>query len=120
MSKRRATARSADAVEQNRRAILASPSYRLAELDTDFIGAAEQRPIRMQLELLKAETILRENRIRSTVVVFGSTKIVPRLEAERALAEAQGRLAAAGGVAEARLCAALHAARAAGRARLRL
>jgi uncharacterized protein (TIGR00730 family) len=95
MSKRRATARSADAVEQNRRAILASPSYRLAELDTDFSGAAEQRPIRMQLELLKAETILRENKIRSTVVVFGSTKIVPRHEAERALAESQGRLAAA-------------------------
>ena len=67
-----------DAVERNRQAILASPSYRLAELDVDFIGRAEQRPVRMQLELDKAETVLRENGIRSTVVVFGGTQIVPR------------------------------------------
>jgi len=38
-------------VEANRRAILDSHSYRLAELDIDFLGRAEQRPVRMQLEL---------------------------------------------------------------------
>src|SRR5262245_62764210 len=68
-------------VEENRRAILNSPSYKLAELDVDFIGRPEQRPIRMQLELLKAETILREHGVRSAVVVFGGTQIVPREEA---------------------------------------
>ena len=41
----------------------------------------------MQLELLKAETVLRENGIRSTVVVFGGTQIVPREQAEARLAE---------------------------------
>jgi uncharacterized protein (TIGR00730 family) len=82
-------------VEANRRAILASSSYRLAELDVDFIGRPEQRPIRMQLELLKAETVLREHGVRSAVVVFGGTQIVPREEAllrleaaKRAVAEA--------------------------------
>ncbi|WP_428308704.1 TIGR00730 family Rossman fold protein [Lacipirellula sp.] len=78
-----------DPVEQNRQAILASPSYRLAELDLDFIGRPEQRPVRMQLELDKAETVLRENGIRSTVVVFGGTQIVPLEEAEARLAAAE-------------------------------
>jgi uncharacterized protein (TIGR00730 family) len=79
-------------VEANRRAILESPSYKLAELDVDFLGRPEQRPVRMQLELLKAETILREHGIRSTVVVFGGTQIVPRDQAERRLADAQNAL----------------------------
>lgn len=81
-----------DAVERNRQAILASPSYRLAELDLDFIGRPEQRPVRMQLELDKAETVLRENGIRSTVVVFGGTQIVPLEEAEARLAAAEAHL----------------------------
>ena len=83
-----------DPVERNRRAILASPSYQLAEIDVDFLGRPEQRPIRMQLELLKTETLLRENDIRSTVVVFGGTQIVPREAAEARLAVAEKRLAA--------------------------
>jgi uncharacterized protein (TIGR00730 family) len=76
-------------VEANRRAILSSPSYRLAELDVDFIGRPEQRPVRMQLELQKAETLLRENNIRSTVVVFGGTQIVERDAAELRLKTAR-------------------------------
>jgi len=79
-------------VEANRRAILSSPSYRLAELDIDFIGRPEQRPVRMQLELQKAETLLRENNIRSTVVVFGGTQIVEREAAEARLKAAKHAL----------------------------
>ena len=82
-----------DQVERNRQAILASPSYRLAELDVDYIGRPEQRPVRMQLELDKAETVLREAGIRSTVVVFGGTQIVPRETAEARLAAAEAKLA---------------------------
>jgi uncharacterized protein (TIGR00730 family) len=81
-----------DRVEANRRAILSSPSYRLAELDVDFIGRPEQRPVRMQLELQKAETLLRENNIRSTVVVFGGTQIVEREAAELRLKAARVEL----------------------------
>jgi len=79
-------------VERNRQAILASSSYRLAELDIDFIGRPEQRAVRMQLELQKAETVLRENKVRSTVVVFGGTQIVPQALAEARVAEARARL----------------------------
>ena len=78
-----------DAVEVNRRALLASPTYVLAEKDVDFIGRADQRPIRMQLELQKAEMGLRENNVRSTVVVFGGTQIVPRSQAVHRLSAAE-------------------------------
>jgi uncharacterized protein (TIGR00730 family) len=88
-SKESEDARLTESVERNRQAILASPSYKLAELDLEFIGRPEQRPVRMQLELDKAETVLRENKIRSTVVVFGGTQIVPREVAEARLAEAK-------------------------------
>jgi uncharacterized protein (TIGR00730 family) len=81
------------AVEANRQAILASPSYKLAEYDRLFLKRAEMRPVRMQLELQKTETLLREHNIKSTIVVFGGTQIVPRGEAENRVAEAK-RLAA--------------------------
>ena len=76
-------------VERNRQAILESHSYRLAELDIDFLGRGEQRPVRMQLELQKTETLLREAGIDSTIVVFGGTQIVDKEQAEARLARAK-------------------------------
>jgi uncharacterized protein (TIGR00730 family) len=78
-----------DEVAANRLKILQSPSYQLAEVDIDFIKRKENRPLRMQLELLKTETLLREHHIDSTVVVFGGTQIMPREQAEAVLREAQ-------------------------------
>lgn len=78
-----------DAVEANRQAILKSPSYKLAEYDVDFLKRKENRPLRMQLELLKTETLLREHHIDATVVVFGGSRIVPREQAEAELREAR-------------------------------
>ena len=78
-----------EAVAANRDAILKSPSYRLAEYDVDFLRRKENRPLRMQLELLKTETLLREHGIDATVVVFGGTQIVPRQLAEAALRDAR-------------------------------
>jgi uncharacterized protein (TIGR00730 family) len=79
-------------VAKNREAILNSSSYLMAEVDIEFLGRGEQRPVRMQLELQKAETLLRENDINSTVVVFGGTQIVPKVEAEARLANAKRHL----------------------------
>jgi len=81
-----------DPVAANRVAILNSPSYRLAEFDVDFLKRAENRPLRMQLELLKTETLLREHKVDSTVVVFGGTQIVPRAQAEVVLRAARDEL----------------------------
>jgi uncharacterized protein (TIGR00730 family) len=78
-----------DATEINRQAILNSPSYRLAEYDFDFLKRDEIRPVRMHLELLKTETLLRDHQVTSTVVVFGSARIVPQEEAETRHREAQ-------------------------------
>jgi uncharacterized protein (TIGR00730 family) len=55
--------------------ILASPSYEMAFEDFDFIMRHEMRPVRLQLELMKPEIVLRQHRIRSTIVVFGGTRI---------------------------------------------
>jgi len=80
-------------VEANRKAIRSSPSYTLAEYDFRFLKRDENRPVRMQLELQKTETLLRENDIRSTVVVFGGTQIVPEAEAQERLELAKKALA---------------------------
>ncbi|WP_275788074.1 LOG family protein [Pararhizobium gei] len=52
-----------------------SPSYRLAYTDDDFLTREELRPIRLQLELLKPDMILKEKGINSTVVLFGGARI---------------------------------------------
>ncbi len=62
-------------LDQRLRAILESPTYRLAYEDIDLLGQDELRPLRLQLELLKSERILHEQGIRSTVVVFGSARV---------------------------------------------
>jgi uncharacterized protein (TIGR00730 family) len=69
----------------NLKAILASPSYKLAEQDVDLLARPELRPVRLQLELLKPEMALREQDVRSTIVVFGGTQVVERREARRRL-----------------------------------
>lgn len=76
-------------------AILASPSYRLANEDQEFLERPELRPVRMQLELLKPEMLLTENRVESTIVVFGGTAIVEKQIAEYRLKTAQNTLAEA-------------------------
>jgi uncharacterized protein (TIGR00730 family) len=53
----------------------ASPSYRLAVQDTDFLLRDELRALRFAMEYAKAELALRDWGVRSTVVVFGSARI---------------------------------------------
>ena len=64
-------------------------SYHLAFTDTDFLLRQELRPIRMQLELLKPEMIQQEQGVESTLVIFGSARILPADVAAAALAQAQ-------------------------------
>ena len=65
------------------------PSYRLAFKDVDFLLREDLRPVRLQLELLKPDLLLKEQGIRSTIAVFGSARITDREMAERRLAEAE-------------------------------
>lgn len=64
-------------------------SYRLAFTDTEFLLRDDLRPVRMQLELLKPELVQQEQGIESTIVVFGSARIVSRETAERILRDAE-------------------------------
>ena len=70
-----------------------SPSYRLAFEDRDFIQRDALRPVRIQLELWKADAIQREHGVRSTVVIFGGSRILEAVEARERLeiAEAKAR-----------------------------
>ncbi len=74
-------------LEERLRAIVESPAYRLAYEDADLLAQDDLRPLRLQLELLKPERVLREQGVHSTVVVFGSARV-------RDAATARHRLAA--------------------------
>jgi uncharacterized protein (TIGR00730 family) len=82
------------AAERNLEAIFKSSSYRLAELDTEFLARPELRPVRMQLELLKPEMALKQAHVHSTIVLFGGTQILERSLAEARVERAQAALAA--------------------------
>ena len=70
-----------------------SHAYLKAYEDMDFMGRKDLRSVRLQLELLKPELILREHKIRSTIVVFGSARILSPEDARRRLRSAQEDLA---------------------------
>jgi uncharacterized protein (TIGR00730 family) len=86
---------SMDDAERRRRihALKSSPSNRQAHLDPDFMGRSELRPVRLQLELLKPELVMQAEKIVSTIVVFGGTRIVERDIAEERLRGAREALA---------------------------
>lgn len=76
-------------VRDNLSMILKSPTYKMAELDTDFLQSDELRAVRMELEYLKPELAFRRLNIRSTVIVFGGTQIVEQHIAEERLEKAK-------------------------------
>lgn len=75
----------------------ASPAYKLAFADEDFLLRPDLRAVRLQLELLKPELLQQEQGIRSTIAMFGSARIPSpeeadiRLEQAEAAARAQPR-----------------------------
>jgi uncharacterized protein (TIGR00730 family) len=53
----------------------ASPAFRLAAIDPDFLLGETTRGVRFQLEYMKAQEHLARFGIRSTIVVFGSARV---------------------------------------------
>lgn len=72
--------------------LMDSPAYLRAYEDVDFMLQHDQRSVRLQLELLKPEQILRRHRIRSTIVVFGGTRVVDEPLAQARLEAAEKAL----------------------------
>lgn len=56
-------------------AIMTNPSYNEADRDPLFMDRDETRGVRLLLDFLKPQTILQEEGIRHSIVVFGSTRI---------------------------------------------
>ena len=72
-----------------------SRSYLLPAEDTTFLLRDEMRAIRFALEYGKAELLLRDWGVRSTVVVFGGARVPSPERAESLLKSAHGREAVA-------------------------
>ena len=67
--------------------IMASPEYRRADEDIEYLQSEDTRGVRLQLDYLKAECLLEGHGIRHSIVVFGSTRIPEPKAAQRKLAE---------------------------------
>jgi uncharacterized protein (TIGR00730 family) len=64
-----------DATAAANAAQLASPSFRLAVRDEDFLLGASMRGVRFLLEFAKADEALKAWGVSSTIVVFGSARV---------------------------------------------
>ncbi len=73
--------------------ILNSPSYIPADKDLDFLQQDDTRSIRLQLDYLKPELLLRKHGVKHTIVVFGSTRIVEPVAAKHKVAALRSELA---------------------------
>ena len=84
------------------RAILESPSYRVASEDIDFLATGPLRGLRLQMDYLKPELFLRTNNVQRTIVVFGSSRICEPEEAGRRVDALREEVSANEGVQSAR------------------
>jgi len=66
-------------------AIVASPTYRLAQEDHEFLDSDAASGARLELEMMRPERHLQEHHINSTVVVFGSARVLPPEQAQHQL-----------------------------------
>ena len=70
-----------------------SPAYKIAFKDLTFMDLDVLRPVRLQLELLKPELVLRQENVNSTIVVFGGTRISEPKKAQAEVRKLERRLA---------------------------
>ncbi|MFN3302585.1 MAG: LOG family protein [Roseateles sp.] len=64
-------------------------AYELAFKDETFLLRQDMRAVRMQLELMKPELLQDEQGVKSTIVLFGSARILPEDAAQALLAAAE-------------------------------
>jgi len=60
---------------KNLNLIINSDTYKLAHEDIDLLNRNEMRGVRMLLEITKPDLILEENKILSTIIIFGGASI---------------------------------------------
>jgi len=73
---------------QRLQAIISNPGYLQPDEDINFLGRSDStRGVRLQLDYLKAESLLKQHGIKHTIVSFGSTRIREPGAIRRDLAE---------------------------------
>ncbi len=82
------------------KAIVESPTYRIASEDLDFLRSDPARGLRLHMDYLKPELALRAHKIERTIVVFGSARICEPAEARRRAEAARAAAAEAPGDAD--------------------
>ena len=70
-----------------------SAAYKRADSDSEFLQRDELRAVRLQLEWFKPELIQQDEGIESTIVVFGSARLLEPQAAQAQLANAERALA---------------------------
>ena len=60
---------------KNLNLIINSDTYKLAHEDINLLSRNEMRGVRMLLEITKPDLILEENKILSTIIIFGGSSI---------------------------------------------
>jgi len=85
------------AVRERIEAIMHNKNYIQADSDPDFLRRDEVRAVRLEVDYLKAELLLKEHGIEHTIVVFGSTRIAETSEIERRIKLLKERSAKEGG-----------------------
>ena len=71
------------AVRERIEAIMHNKNYIQADSDPDFLRRDEVRAVRLEVDYLKAELLLKEHGIEHTIVIFGSTRITESSEIKR-------------------------------------
>jgi len=74
--------------------ILKSLSYRPAIEDVDFLDSDDARGVRLQLDYLKPDRLLKAHGIQHSIVVFGSTRIVEPAAAKLKVEQLRNALSA--------------------------
>jgi uncharacterized protein (TIGR00730 family) len=78
---------------QRVQAILSHPNYRQADHDVDFLNLDQTRTVRLQIDYLKPELVLKQQGVEHTIVVFGSTRLREPVTAQLQVDQLQHQLA---------------------------
>ena len=79
-------------VRKNLELIISSNNYQLAHEDRELLNSDEMRGVRMLLEINKPEKILEEQKILSTIIVFGGASLTDKSSIENRLELAKNSL----------------------------
>ena len=79
-------------VRKNLELIISSSNYQLAHEDRELLNSDEMRGVRMLLEINKPEKILEEQKILSTIIVFGGANLSDKSSIENRIEIAKNSL----------------------------